>query len=333
MNMKEFKGKIGVITGAGTGMGRQLALQLASEGCHLAVCDFIVENMAETKRLCDEIAPPGTVITTHECDVADENQVIAFRESMQQQHKTAHINLLFNNAGVGGGGSFILDKRKDWDRTFAIDWSGVYYCTRAFMPLLLGSEEGHIINISSVNGFYACLGHETSHTAYSTAKFAVKGFTEALQIDLRLNAPHIKASLVMPGHIGTSIAINSNKILGNPEPEKLSETDILVFRERSARRGMPLDGISDDFIRDAIRQQGIDFRDKAPLTAEQAASIILDGVRKDKWRILVGEDAHVLDRLVRSDPETVYDPSFTEQLKNEGMGAGLFFIGQQEEES
>jgi NAD(P)-dependent dehydrogenase (short-subunit alcohol dehydrogenase family) len=309
-------------------MGRELALQLASEGCHLAVCDFIVENLLETKRMCDETAPPGTVITAHECDVADENQVIVFREAMEQQHGTTHINLLFNNAGVGGGGSFILDNRKDWDRTFAVDWSGVYYCTRAFLPLLLNSKEGHIINISSVNGFYACLGHETSHTAYSTAKFAVKGFTEALQIDLRLNAPHVKASLVMPGHIGTSIVINSNKILGNPEPENLSETDIQDLRERSAKRGVPLEGISDEMIKQAIRQQAIDFRDKAPLTAAQAAAIILDGVRKGKWRILVGEDAHVLDRLVRANPETEYDASFTQQLIDEGLSDGLFFTGQ-----
>ena len=151
--MNTFKDRLAVVTGVGTGMGRELARQLVSEGCHVAICEVIVENMVETERLCREIALPGTRITAHECDVSDEAQVIAFRDAVKKQHDTTHINLLFNNAGVGGGGSFILDDRTEWDKTFAVDWFGVYYNTRAFMPMLLASTEGHIINTSSVYSF------------------------------------------------------------------------------------------------------------------------------------------------------------------------------------
>src|SRR5262249_57919553 len=100
--------------------------------------------------------------------------------------------LLFNNAGIGGGGGFVKDDRAEWERTFDICWFGVYYCARAFLPLLTASDDAYIVNTSSVNGFWACLGPDVAHTAYSSAKFAVKGFSEALLVDLRLNAPHVK---------------------------------------------------------------------------------------------------------------------------------------------
>jgi len=308
--MKDFKGKNAVVTGGGSGMGRELARQLVSEGCHLAFCDFIVENMNETKRLCEEIALPGTRITAYQCDVSDEAQVVAFRDSVKEQHSTEHINLLFNNAGIGGAASFVLDDRQVWDRVFAIDWFGVYYNTRAFMPMLLASMEGCIINTSSGNGFWACLGENIPHTAYSTAKFAVKGFTEALQVDLRVNAPHIKAFIVMPGHIGTPIPINSNKILGLPEIEDMPAADLVTVRKRMADRGVPTDDMDDEQLRAAIRQSREDFRNNAPLSAAQAATIILDGVRNEQWRILVGEDVKMMDQLVRTCPEEAYEPGF-----------------------
>ena len=311
--MKDFSGKIAVITGAGTGMGRALALQLVSEGCHVAFCECLVENMNETKRLCEEIAPPGTRVTAFECDVSDEAQVITFRDSVKKLHKTEHINLLFNNAGIGGAQSFVMDDRQLWDKVFAVDWFGVYYNTRAFMPMLLASTEGHIINTSSVNGFWACLGATTPHAAYSSAKFAVKGFTEALQVDLRLNAPHIKASLVMPGHVGTPIPINTNKILGLPQLEDMPAAELATMRQRMADRGFPADDINDEQIRAAVRKFIEDFRDNAPLSPAQAANIILDGVRNEQWRILLGEDAKKLDELIRNHPEKAYAPGFIEQ--------------------
>ena len=320
--MKDFQGKIAVITGAGTGMGRELALQLVSAGCHVAICDVLVDNLNETAKLCREAAKSEIRITAHECDVSDEKQVIAFSHSVKEQHRTDYINLLFNNAGIGGGGSFLLDDRQDWDRVFGINWSGVYYCTRAFMPLLLASQEGHLINVSSINGFWACMGPLGPHTAYSSSKFAVKGFTEALQIDLRMNAPHVKASLVMPGHIGTSISINANKILGKPSIEEMTSEELIPLRERLKRMQLPVDEIDDETLRKLVQQRRDDFRDNAPLTPAQAATIILDGVRNEQWRILVGDDADLLDRTVRQYPEIAYEMEFAEKLDEEREKVG-----------
>jgi NAD(P)-dependent dehydrogenase (short-subunit alcohol dehydrogenase family) len=316
--MKNFNGKLAVVTGGGTGMGRELARQLTAEGCHVAMCDVSEENMRETQRLCELGAPAGVRVTTHRCDVSDESQVLAFRDAVQQAHDTDHINLLFNNAGIGGGGSFIADERAEWERTFGVCWFGVYYCSRAFVPLLVASSEGYIVNTSSVNGFWATLGPNVPHTAYSAAKFAVKGFSEALINDLRINAPHVKVAVVMPGHIGTSIAINTGKVLGRPGPLEMSSAELAVVRQRLVDRGLPVGNESDAHIRAALQQQAIDFRDKAPLSAAQAATIILDGVRNDRWRILVGDDAANLDRMVREAPEAAYEPDFLTRLQAGG---------------
>ena len=308
--MKDFKGRLAVITGGGSGMGRELAAQLSAQGCSVAMCDLSTDNVEATAELCRKGAPDGTDITTHICDVSDEAQVLAFRDEVTASHPRGHINLLFNNAGIGGGGSFVNDSRDEWEKTFGVCWYGVYHCTRAFMPLLIASEEGHLINTSSVNGFWASLGVETPHTAYSSAKFAVKGFSEALINDLRINAPHVKVSVVMPGHIGTNIAINSGRILGQPDPLDLSDAEVDKSREQMRRRGVEVDALSDDQLRAAIKQRGIDFRELAPTTSAQAASIILDGVSEEQWRILVGEDAAILDRRVREDPEAAYEADF-----------------------
>ena len=174
--MKDFRGKIAVVTGGGTGMGRELVLQLVAEGCRVAMCDVSEVNMAETK----ELAGGGDEVYAHVCDVSDEAQVLDFRDRVVEAFDTEHVNLLFNNAGIGGGGAFVDGSRDEWERTFGVCWYGVYYCARAFMPLLVASDEGYIVNTSSVNGFWASLGPGVPHTAYSAAKFAVKGFTEAL---------------------------------------------------------------------------------------------------------------------------------------------------------
>jgi NAD(P)-dependent dehydrogenase (short-subunit alcohol dehydrogenase family) len=308
--MKDFAGKLAVVTGAGTGMGRELAKQLAREGCHVAFCDVLVETMAETQRACEELAPKGTKITSHRCDVSDEAQVLAFRDAVKAQHRTEHVNLLFNNAGIGGAGSFLTDDRAEWDKTFAVCWSGVYYCARAFLPLLVASDEGCIVNTSSVNGFWASLGPATPHTAYSAAKFAVKGFSEALITDLRVHAPHVKVALVMPGHVGTDIAANSRKVLGRPPVSEMGPDELAEVRANVKRQGMQVDQFSDDQLRAAIEQRHVDFREKAPLSAAGAATIILDGVREGRWRILVGEDAKWVDGAVRQSPETAYEAEF-----------------------
>jgi NAD(P)-dependent dehydrogenase (short-subunit alcohol dehydrogenase family) len=318
--MKDFKGRLAVITGGGTGIGRELARQLAAESCHVAICDLSEENMARTKALCTEGAQGEASVSTFAADVADESQVLAFRDAVMRDHDSDHIHLLFNNAGISGAGSFVLDDRDDWEKTFAVCWEGVYLCTRAFLPLLLASPEGHLVNTSSVNGFWASLGPLTAHTAYSSAKFAVKGFSEALINDFRLNAPHLKVSLVMPGHIGTSIVINSAQILGQ-DPKELSEEDLAEARRRMTRLGFPVEDVSDDQIRQGIQAFAESFRDDAPMTAAAAAQVILDGVRNEQWRILVGDDAAVIDRLVREAPEEAYEPSFMEKLQAEADGA------------
>jgi len=315
--MEQLDGRLAVVTGGGTGMGRELVRQLAEAGCSVAMCDVSADNMADSKALAEDGAAADVTITTFVADVSDEAQIAAFRDSVKTEHVTDHINLLFNNAGIGGGGSFVEDDRGEWDKTFAVCWGGVYNCTRAFMPMLLASTEGHIVNTSSVNGFWASLGPGIPHTAYSAAKFAVKGFTEALISDLRLNAPHIRASVVMPGHIGTSIVINSSAILGR-SPKEMNEQQLAQVRERMGRMGLDLSGASDEDIRVGIQMQAEAFRDNAPLSAAQAATIILDGVRANQWRILVGDDAVLLDNMVREVPTEAYEADFMDRVRARG---------------
>jgi NAD(P)-dependent dehydrogenase (short-subunit alcohol dehydrogenase family) len=315
--MKDFAGKIAVVTGGGTGMGRELARQLVAEGCNVAMCDVSADAMAETKRLCEvEKLPQGLRVTTHIADVSIEDQLKRFRDELSEQQKTDRIHLLFNNAGIGGGGSLFTNSREQWERTFNICWGGVYLGVRTFLPMLMKADEAHIINTSSVNGFWASVGMGVAHTAYSAAKFAVKGFTEALINDLRLNAPHIKCSVVMPGHIGTSILSNSRIVLNGSD--RLSETDIAQTRVRLKAAGVEgVDTMSDDDIQARGAERARSFREEAPTTAAQAAKIILDGVKAETWRILVGEDAHKLDARVRQKPEDAYTADFYKSFAEE----------------
>ncbi len=295
--MDSFEGRLAVVTGGGTGMGRELVIQLAAEGCSVATCDINADHMDETAMRAGKDAPPDVRITTHLTDVSDEAQMMRFRDEVVAQHETDHVDLLFNNAGIGGGNSFLTGPREAWDKTFAVCWGGVYNGMRAFADLVIASDDAYVVNTSSVNGFWAALGPGIPHTAYSAAKFAVKGFTEALMEDFRVNAPHVKVAVVMPGHIGTDIVLNSREILG---------IDLDEARTQMERRGIETDGLSDDDIQNLMKMFGEMFRDSAPLNAEQAATIILDGVRAGKWRILVGDDAHTLDEAVRADPEGAY---------------------------
>jgi len=299
-------------------MGRELVRQLAAAGAHVAMCDVSADNMVETEQLALAGAPTGTRVISFVADVSNEAEIVAFRDALASGLGTEHINLLFNNAGIGAGGSFVADSRDEWDKTFGVCWGGVYNSTRAFMPMLLASTEGHVINTSSVNGFWASLGPAIPHTAYSAAKFAVKGFTEALIADFRINAPHLKASVVMPGHVGTSIVLNSSAILGR-NPKEMTEDQLLQIRDRSARSGLDLSFASDEDLRQGMQARAEAFRDEAPLSAADAATIILDGVRSGEWRILVGEDAVVLDELVREFAHDAYEPSFMERVRARGF--------------
>ena len=309
--MDNFKNKIAVVTGGGTGMGRELVRQLAKEGCNVAMCDVIEENMLETFDIVSKESPDIT-LSKHVCDVSDEEQVNNFKDEVLAQQNTQIINLLFNNAGIGGGGSFITSTREEWERCFAVCWYGVYYCSRAFMQSIVESEEGHIVNTSSVNGFWASLGG-TPHTSYSAAKFAVKGFSEALIDDFRVNAPHVGVSVVMPGHIGTSIAENTGKILGGER----SDEDYEKIKENMIKMGMPVHNFSIDQIKEQIKENAESFKNNAPTSSAEAADIILSAVKRKEWRILVGDDAKAIDQWVRNDPENAYEITFHGEKRGE----------------
>src|SRR5947207_4661506 len=152
--MKELAGRIAVVTGGGSGMGRELVRQLVAEACNVAMCDVAAEGMAGAQRICEAAGvPQGLRVTAHLADVSDEAQVTRFRDDVARHQDADKIHLLSNNAGIGGGGSMFAHSREEWERTFNICWGGVYNCTRAFLPMLQKAEEGHIVNTSSVNGF------------------------------------------------------------------------------------------------------------------------------------------------------------------------------------
>ena len=312
MTVDSFAGKLAVVTGGGSGMGRELARQLAAQRCSVAACDLNADAVALTAAMARAAAPPGVRVTSHACDVAEEAQVLQFRDELLEQHSRGHVDLVFSNAGISGGSSFISDPREEWERTFAIDWWGVYHCARVFLPLLIESGDGVLVNTSSVNGFWASLGPGMPNTAYATAKFAVKGFTEALIEDLRAHAPHVRVAVVMPGHVGTDILVNSFRARGLPDPEHMSDAQIKEVIPRDAqagliRAGVLAEGASADELRQMLVRANTDFRDKAPVSAAQAATVILDGVRAGAWRILIGEDAKMIDTAVRAKPEASYD--------------------------
>ena len=312
MTVDSFTGKLAVVTGGGSGMGRELVRQLAAQGCSVAACDVNADTVAETAEMARAGAPPGVQVTGHACDVSAEAQVLRFRDELLGGHASDHVDLVFSNAGIGGGSSFVSDRREEWERTFAVDWWGVYYCARVFLPLLIASGDGVLVNTSSVNGFWAALGPGVPNTAYATAKFAVKGFSEALIEDLRTNAPQVRVAVVLPGHVGTNIVANSLRARGLPEPEQMSDAQLeeLIPRDAQAKlvaAGALAEGASAADLRQMLVRANADFRDKAPLSAAAAATIILDGVRSGAWRILVGEDAKSLDALIRAKPEAAYD--------------------------
>lgn len=272
-----FAGRVAVVTGGGDGIGKALVRRLAADGCDVATCDIVAAKVEATAAECAANGLPGEVFAM-QVDVSSEQSVIAFRDAVGAWRP--HIHLLCNIAGIGGGGSFVAGSREEWERTFGVSWFGVYYSTRAFLPLLMKADVAQVINMSSVKSFWASRGPTRPHSAYSTAKAAIRGFTESLITDFRVNAPHIHASVVMPGHVGTSITANSMRLHTGGE-------------------------VDDDLIAQAEA-----FKATAPLTPDDAAAAILDAVRRDEWRILVGDDAVAVDEAVRANPWVIYDPDF-----------------------
>src|SRR3984885_2263567 len=311
MPVDSFGGKLAVVTGGGSGIGRELVRQLAAQGCSVATCDLNPDSVAVTAATVWATAPPGVAVTGHVCDVSDEAQVLRFRDELLEQHARDHVDLVFSNAGVAGGGSFVKDSREEWERTFAINWWGGYYCARAFLPLLIASGDGVLVNISSAAAFWATAGAGMPITAYAASEFAIKGFSEALIEDLRSNAPQVLVVVVMPGVVNTDIAENSRRALGQPDVEQLSDAEVMGMIPDTGRTvliamGLLPENFTADDFRWAIPRLKDAFRDQGFLPA-QAATIILDGVRSGAWRILVGEEAKMLDEQTRANPEAPFN--------------------------
>lgn len=256
-----------MVTGAASGIGRDLLFQLVRQGVHVAACDVDRAKLDAAVRKAQG-SNPAVRVTAHVHDVADDAAVSQFQQEVASEHQTEVIHLLFNNAGTVGGLSFVTSAQEEWERTFAVSWHGTYNCTRAFLPMLMAADQGAVVKTASANALWASLGPGAPHSAYSSAKFAVRGFTESLVVDFQKNAPHLSAVLVLAGHIRT----------GMPAPP------------RSWRRAF-----------------GSLFADYKPVSSASAAEIILRAVADGQWRVVIGEDAAAVDERVGANPWTAYD--------------------------
>lgn len=254
--MKLPNNSVAAITGAGSGIGRSLAQLLAQAGASLALADVNEAGLQETAGLC---APHGGKISTRVLDVAQAQQIADWAQAIQTEH--GRVTHLFNNAGVGLLGTVEELSLADIEWLMGVNFWGVVYGVKFFLPLLKQAEQAHIINISSVFGLFAPAGQ----SAYCASKFAVRGFTEALRHELA-GSP-IKVSTVHPGGIRTAIARNS----------RIGEGADANQKARANAR----------------------FDRMARTTPDQAAATIMRGVERGQPRILIGADAWILDKLIR----------------------------------
>jgi NAD(P)-dependent dehydrogenase (short-subunit alcohol dehydrogenase family) len=254
--MEGFAGKVAVVTGAGSGIGQALAIALGRSGAMVAISDVDAEGLARTE---ERLTAIGVPTKCDRLDVTEREAVLAYADAVKERF--GRVNQIYNNAGIAFTGDIEVSSFKDIERVMDVDYWGVVNGTKAFLPHLIASGDGHIVNVSSVFGLLAVPGQG----AYNAAKFAVRGFTEALRQEMILARHPVKVSAVHPGGIKTNIVRNSTAAEGI-DKERLSRT----FDKRLAST--------------------------SPL---KAAHIILDGVRKNKARILVGNDAKLLDLMVR----------------------------------
>jgi NADP-dependent 3-hydroxy acid dehydrogenase YdfG len=258
--MKTLKDKVVAITGAGSGIGRATALELASMGCPLALADMDENNLNETAAQCCrfKIKTIGTVL-----NVADRNAVYKWAHATQQTF--GKVNIIINNAGVSLAGTTEDVDYTDFEWLMNINFWGVVYGTKAFLPYLKQSGEGHIVNVSSLFGIIAF----PTSCAYNASKFAVRGFTESLRLQLEIENIPVKATCVCPGGVATNI-VHSGRIAINENW-----------------------GLTDG------RLSGEEFKSRARTTPRQAAVDIVNGIRNDRARILIGADAKVFDAVQR----------------------------------
>ncbi|MFL2692407.1 MAG: SDR family NAD(P)-dependent oxidoreductase [Gammaproteobacteria bacterium] len=270
--MKTFKDKVAVITGAGSGMGRYLAVLLAKDGADVCVCDVNEETLNETVEMLRQY---NVSVSSHLLDVADKDSIEALPQKVIDQH--GKVDLVFNNAGVTTGSHFKDMDEDNWDWVMGINFDGVVNSTRAFIPHMINNTEAAIVNTSSIFGMVAVPGQ----TVYHATKFAVRGFTESLALEMKETNPNLQIHCVHPGHIGTNIAATA----------RMNEEDF--NRDEGARDSI--------FTRNAPKTQkemGDLFREGG-MHPSKAAEIILNGVKKNKSRIFIGLDAKLLDMSQR----------------------------------
>jgi NAD(P)-dependent dehydrogenase (short-subunit alcohol dehydrogenase family) len=267
--MKDFMSKVAVITGAGSGMGRYLAVLLAKSGCDVVICDVNEDTLAGTAAMLKNY---NVAVSSHRLDVGDEAAINALPEKVIAQH--GKVDLVFNNAGITIDSDFANMPEPDWDKVMDVNLHGVVNMTRAFLPYLKEQAESAVVNTSSIFGMIAV----PRQSVYHATKFAVRGFTESLAKEMK--GTSVQVHCVHPGHIGTNI---------------LSAAKVNPSEEKEEKKGM--------FTRpDATQEeQGEAFRQNG-MHASKAAEVILNGVRKRRSRIFVGLDAKLIDLAQRLTP-------------------------------
>lgn len=256
--MNEFRGRVVAITGAASGIGAALARAFAAEGADVALSDVDADGLAETEIACKQL---GYRVTTALVDVADRDAVFAWADEVERT--LGRVNVIVNNAGVALIADVANMAHDDLRWVMDIDFWGVVHGTEAFLPKLEAAGEGHVVNISSVFGLMSIPGQ----AAYNAAKFAVRGYTDALRMELEIAGSPISATTVHPGGIKTAIV-------------------------RNARHAITVDGPSSDEIES-------DFEAAARTTPDEAAAQILRAVRRNRRRALIGPDAPVFDAVSR----------------------------------